>query len=87
MMRGKSDVALYVGALALGFLIPFWPLVIGGALGAVATGQLLIALGAAFLFDLVFGPWPLFGFSFPFSVVILCAALLSLFVKRYIRAR
>ena len=88
MMRGRYDLTLLVGALALGFLVPLWPLVIAGILGSVAHRRLFVALPAAFVYDLLFGPWPLFfWFAFPMTAGTAIVSIVFLFMRRYVRAR
>ncbi len=87
MIRGRYDYWFSIGALALGFALPFWPLILAGVGGAAASGHPFTSILAAFLFDLLFGEGTgLFTFPFPMTVGTIFIVSLSLAARRYLRA-
>ncbi len=86
----KKHIALTLGLIfsTLGVVIPFWPLVLLGLLSCAFAYPLLAILIGAFA-DIIFGSPT--GFlhlvRFPFSVLGVIAALLSLLASSRLRSR
>lgn len=77
--------AAIIGCAALGFLVPFWPLIVISILFAAVYSNAYFAVSLGLLFDLLLGA-PVGAFSvlyFPFVLFGICCILLRKFALRY----
>ncbi|MEK7109580.1 MAG: hypothetical protein AAB919_04110 [Patescibacteria group bacterium] len=82
-------LAFFFALAALGFLLPFWPLSVVGILLAAGWGRWFAALLIGLLLDLAWGaPLGLTHFLyFPFTLSAVVAALIRLWIARYLLDR
>lgn len=85
-----SPAARYIYAItfiitAVGFLLPFWPLMALGILIAALSGRYLFAVFMALLVDIASGmPTGVLRYVFvPFTILALAAALVRILGERY----
>ena len=73
--------------VALGFLLPFWPLSLLGILLAAASGRYIAAVLMGLLLDVAFGaPVGHWGFLYvPFTLFAAAMSLLRYFLSSYFR--
>lgn len=70
---------------AVGFLLPFWPLMVLGIIVAALSGRYLFAVFMALLVDIGSGlPLGVLRYLFvPFTILAIVAALVRVFGERY----